>query len=81
MKKLLITITLLSMSSCTDSSATRSTLRDAGYTAIHTRGYAWFMCGEDDHYATGFTAKNHVGRSISGAVCCGMLAKGCTIRY
>lgn len=66
---------------CTDESATVKTLRSAGYTEIRTTGYEWFECSDDDTYHTGFIAKNPQGQQVSGTVCCGLLAKGCTIRF
>lgn len=66
---------------CSNDSETRRTLQAAGFTQIQTHGYAWFACSDDDTYATEFTAINPLGEPASGAVCCGMIAKNCTIRY
>lgn len=66
---------------CTDESSTRRTLEDAGYSNISTTGYSWWSCGDDDTFATGFSAKNPAGKQVSGTVCCGWLTKGCTIRF
>ncbi len=75
------TVGLLALAGCTDESNTRRTLESAGYTDIQTTGYSWFECGKDDTYHTGFTAKNPLGKPVSGTVCCGMWTKGCTIRF
>lgn len=72
---------LLFLACMTDNAATVSTLHKAGYSDIRTDGYAWLMCGDGDTYHTAFTAKNPAGETVSGAVCCGMWSKGCTIRY
>ncbi len=66
---------------CTDESATVRTLQSAGFTEIRTTGWSAFACGQDDTFATGFTAKNPAGQTVSGAVCCGFLTKGCTVRF
>lgn len=71
----------IALVACTDETNTIRTLDSAGYTDIHTTGYSWFECGKDDTYHTGFTAKNPAGKQVSGTVCCGMLTKGCTIRF
>lgn len=61
-------------------SKARRILEGAGYTDIDLGGYAWFDCSEDDSLASDFTAKGPNGQIVHGAVCCGMLAKNCTIR-
>ena len=66
---------------CTNKDKTVSTLESSGYSDVKTGGYSWFSCGNDDTYATNFTAKNPAGRYVSGVVCCGLLFKGCTVRY
>ena len=66
--------------SCTDDDATVRTLRMHGFTDIRTTGYSFFVCGEHDTFATGFTAKNPAGQVVQGTVCCGLVAKGCTVR-
>ena len=79
MKKLAL-ISLLALS-CTDDAGTVRTLQAAGYTDITTTGYAFFGCGQDDDFSTGFRAKNPRGETVSGTVCCGFIGKGCTIRF
>jgi hypothetical protein len=80
MKNILLIILGLTLCSCTDEDATIRTLSNSGYTQITTEGYAFFGCGEDDTYATAFTAKNPHGDTVSGVVCCGLL-KSCTVRF
>lgn len=53
---------------CDDPSTARRVLTDAGFTEIHTHGYAWWSC-HDDTFATKFTARNPAGTVVSGAVC------------
>ena len=72
---------VMMLGGCTNESATIKTLRSAGFTDIKTTGYEFFECGEDDTYHTGFTAKNPQGQQVTGTVCCGFWAKGCTIRF
>ena len=52
----------------------------AGYTDIVLGGRAWFACAKDDTLASRFRAKGPHGQAVEGAVCCGALAKNCTIR-
>jgi hypothetical protein len=73
----------LILASCTDEEATVETLEAAGFTDIQTKGYSWTGCSEEDGYATKFVAKNPLGNTVKGVVCCGGFAswKGCTIRW
>lgn len=67
---------------CTDPESSRDALQKAGYTDIQIKeGYQFLECGEDDTFATGFIATNPRGQRVEGTVCCGLLSKGCTIRY
>jgi len=80
MKVALIALIALTLSGCTDGSATRQALAEAGFTDIQVDGFAWLQCGKDDTYATAFRAKGPTGVPVAGAVCCGLF-KGCTIRH
>lgn len=71
---------LLSLA-CTDESAARRTLDAEGFTDVRFTGYAFFSCGKDDTTATEFVATNPRGRRVKGAVCCGLVFKGCTVRF
>ena len=64
---------------CTNETGAVGALRSAGYKDIRMTGYRFFMCSQDDLYATGFTATGPSGLPISGAVCEAPL-KGKTIR-
>lgn len=79
MIKFLMIASLL-LVSCTDEARTRQTLESSGFTDITVGGYDPFACGEHDYYNTQFTAKNPLGKMVSGTVCCGAL-KSCTVRF
>jgi len=64
---------------CSSDSTARRVLDDAGYTKIETHGYA-FSCGKGDNQCTSFSATGPTGRHVTGAVGCGWMLKGCTIR-
>lgn len=71
---------LIGIASCTNPKGAEKALRDAGYHPISVGGYAWFMCGQDDLFATKFRAySNDSSRIVTGCVCEGFF-KGKTIR-
>lgn len=67
--------------SCTNDSAAKRTLENAGFYDIELTGYAAFTCSDSDGSCTGFRAKNPRGQVVTGAVGCGHACKGCTIRF
>lgn len=71
----------LSSAGCTDEAEARRVLDDQGFTDVQTTGYAWGACSDDDTSHTGFTAKNPKGKPVAGVVCCGLVAKACTVRW
>ena len=81
MKKMIALVALLMLGGCTDEHNSRKTLRSSGYFDIEITGYSWFECGDNDTFHTGFRAKNPRGEAVEGTVCCGFLAKGCTVRF
>lgn len=83
MKNLFILLALtFTLSGClTDSDGAVEVLEAQGFTNIQTHGYAFFACSEDDTFATKFTATGPTGKPASGAVCCGLLFKNCTVRF
>lgn len=81
MKRFALTLTAALAVACTDDANTVRTLHSAGFTDVTVTGYSWFECGEDDTFHTGFRAKNPRGEWVNGTVCCGMIAKGCTVRF
>ena len=74
-------ILLVGLTSCVDTANTRKTLVAHGFSKIETGGYALLACGRDDFYATEFRAVNTAGQAVEGVVCCGILFKGCTVRF
>ena len=82
-KKTAILVVVLSgivSSGCTDARGTREVLKKNGYTNISTDGYSWFGCGEGDLWRTKFHADSPSGDRVNGIVCKGLL-KGKTIRF
>jgi len=77
--KLLFTVCII-LSGCTNSDKTRQVLEASGYTDITITGYEFITCSKDDTSCTGFEAKSPSGRWVKGAVGCGLVFKGCTIR-
>ncbi len=65
---------------CTSPESTRNTLETMGFSNITVGGYSFFKCGKDDFSCTSFTATSPGGKSVRGAVGCGLIFKGCTIR-
>jgi len=64
---------------CTSPERATQTLLAQGYTQVETTGYAYFDCGRDDIFATGFEATAPSGQRVEGAVCSGLF-KGNTVR-
>ena len=71
---------LMLLTACSDESNTERVLSDQGFTDIQTTGYAFFGCGKDDSFHTGFVAKSPIGKTVSGVYCSGWF-KGGTIRF
>lgn len=80
MRRLALLVAALTLAGCTDPDGARRALADAGFTDVKIGGYAAFMCGKDDLYATSFEAVNPLGRTVRGAVC-GAPFKGSTVRF
>lgn len=80
MKRIAI-ITALLLASCGNDEETVRTLRAAGYTQARSTGWEPMSCGKDDTWSTGFVAVNPAGQRVRGVVCCGLVFKGCTIRF
>lgn len=79
MKIIYALLAALALTACTDANNATRTLVSQGYTEIRINGYALLSCGENDTYATAFTAKGPNGKPVSGAVCAGVF-KGNTVR-
>lgn len=65
----------------TDEDKSKRVLESNGYSDVEFTGYDWFACGEGDWYRTGFIATSPADKRVSGAVCCGLFLKSCTIRF
>jgi len=81
MKKLIIVVMMCLTACGSDEANTIRTLKASGYYNITITGWAPFECGKDDTFSTGFSAKNPAGQTVSGVVCCGLMFKGCTVRF
>lgn len=79
MKKLLISSCLLLLS-CTDETNSKRVLQQMGFRDIKMTGHSFTACGEGDTVSDGFEARSPSGYMVSGAVCCGLIMKSCTIR-
>jgi hypothetical protein len=70
----------LALAACTSPDKAQKTLEAQGFTNIKILGYAPMSCADDDSTCTKFEAKAPSGRRVHGAVGCGYMFKGCTIR-
>lgn len=63
-------------------SAAYKALESDGMENIQLKGHEFLGCAKEDSLFTSyhFEAKKN-DRNVSGSVCCGLLFKGCTIRY
>lgn len=54
-----------------------------GYTNIRMTGAPFFGCSEDDSMlaSSNFRATAPTGDDVEGTVCCGLMFKGCTVRW
>lgn len=69
-----------------DSSAARNAVIAAGYTDVKMGGHVSLLlspCSEEDSWFTSynFTAKTATGKHVSGHACCGLVFRGCTLRF
>jgi len=71
---------LLSLTGCTNGEGASEALRAAGYTKIAITGWSPLSCSNSDGTCTGFVAVGPSGRTVTGAVGCGYVFKGCTVR-
>lgn len=58
----------------------------AGYSDVHVTGQHGiapeiYGCAKGDAVAFDVRAKNPAGKRTTATVCCGLILKGCTIRY
>lgn len=84
MKKIILSLLIISITSCTSSSdfeKGKAILENQGYTEVENTGYDAFCCsGDSDSFSTGFRATGKHGEEIKGCICSGFM-KGITIRY
>ena len=78
-KLVLIALSIILFSGCTDKENAEKFLKKEGYTDITITGYSFFECSKDASLSTGFVAKKN-GKVIEGTVCTGMLLKNHTIK-
>jgi hypothetical protein len=78
---LLLVFVVLLCCGCTDMSEANRVLSAQGYTKIQSTGYAFWSCGQDDFYHTGFIATSPNGTRVEGTVCSGIFFKGATVRF
>lgn len=54
-----------------------------GYTNIRMTGAPMWGCSDDDSMfaSSNFTATAPTGDDVEGTVCCGLVFKGCTVRF
>lgn len=76
----LLLLSILALA-CTDNEGASRALHGSGFTDITLTGFSFGSCGKDDGSSTGFEAKNPQGERVSGVVCCGLIFKGCTVRF
>lgn len=65
---------------CTSPGKAAEALRGAGYRDISVGGWSAWRCAKDDETCTKFEATGPSGERVYGAVGCGYMFKGCTIR-
>lgn len=81
MKKLIAFAFLSLLASCGVNEAKgKRILESQGLSNVLIGGYAFWGCGQDDDFASTFTAKDSKGNDVSGVVCGGVF-KGYTVRF
>ena len=80
MKYIIIFLSLVALSGCTDPKNATRALESAGYKDVQIEGYSFFGCSGDDTYKTRFSATGVNGQPVDGVVCSGLFFKGQTIR-
>lgn len=71
-KLVLLILSVILFSGCTDKENAEKFLKKEGYTDITMNGYNFFECAKDENLSTGFTAKKN-GKIVEGTVCSGTL--------
>jgi hypothetical protein len=78
-KLVLIILSIILFSACTDKENAEKFLKKEGYYDITITGYNFFECTKDDSQSTGFIAKKNA-KLVEGTVCTGMLLRNNTIK-
>lgn len=65
---------------CTSTSAAKQAAEASGFTDVVITGWSPLSCSDDDVTCTGFEATSPNGKRVRGAVGCGIVFKGCTVR-
>lgn len=80
MKTPAILLIAVMATACTNKTHAAKVLHQAGYENVEMTGYRVFDCSEDDAVHDGFRATGPTGVMVTGVVCCGLIAKNCTVR-
>lgn len=80
---LLGSIVIGSCGGCGDGSGAARAVEAHGFKDVRLGDHPWWACGKGDSHWNSyeFTAINPAGKPVSGAVCCGVWAKACTVRF
>lgn len=79
-KLILILLSVILFSGCTDKENAEKFLKKQGYTDITITGYDFFVCRSNDSESTGFIARKN-DKIVEGTVCTGMLLRDHTIIF
>ena len=77
-KLMLVLLSVVLFSGCTDKENAEKFLIKQGYTDITITGYNFFVCSKNDSESTGFIARKN-DKIVEGTVCTGMLLRDHTI--
>ncbi len=78
---IMTTIFLPACGACDRPTKSVEALENQGFTDIVLEGHRFFGCGKGEGSSMAFKAKNPNGKEVHGLVCCGVVGKGCTVRW
>ena len=79
-KRIILVIwAVFALSACSDPQGAKEAAEAQGFTQVQPGGHPFWGCGQDDTYATEFSARGVNGRCVTGVVCSSWL-KGATVR-
>lgn len=82
MKALILLATVFLVGCSGSSEKVLTVLQNDGFEYIELTGNAWLGCSDDDFvFASYHFAATKNSKGMTGTVCCGLIFKGCTIRY